>query len=29
VNLSGDGVVREVIEMHDYESDPPSGPSKD
>lgn len=26
VNVSGDGVVREVIEMHDYESDPPSGP---
>lgn len=25
VNLSKDGVVREVIEMHDYESDPPSG----
>lgn len=26
VNLSSDGVVREVVEMHDYESDPPSGP---
>lgn len=26
VNLSGDGVVREVVELHDYESDVPSGP---
>jgi hypothetical protein len=30
VNFSADGVVREVIEMHDYESDPPSsGGDKD
>ena len=26
VQLSYDGTVREVLEMHDYESDPPSGP---
>ncbi|HWA39506.1 MAG TPA: hypothetical protein VG873_16750 [Burkholderiales bacterium] len=26
VQVSYDGTVREVIEMHDYESDPPSGP---
>jgi hypothetical protein len=25
VQVSGDGIVREVIEMHDFESDPPSG----
>jgi hypothetical protein len=25
VQVSRDGVVREVIEMHDFESDPPSG----
>jgi hypothetical protein len=29
VNVSDDGIVRQVIEMHDYESDPPSGPAKD
>jgi hypothetical protein len=29
VQFSNDGQVREVIEMHDYESDPPSGPDKD
>ena len=29
VQFSADGQVREVIEMHDYESDPPSGPTKD
>jgi outer membrane protein assembly factor BamE (lipoprotein component of BamABCDE complex) len=29
VQFSSDGQVREVIEMHDYESDPPSGPDKD
>jgi hypothetical protein len=29
VQHSYDGTVREVIEMHDYESDPPSGPAKD
>lgn len=29
VQFSSDGQVREVIEMHDYESDPPSGPAKD
>ncbi|HLS85372.1 MAG TPA: hypothetical protein VK043_03670 [Burkholderiales bacterium] len=29
VQLSADGVVREVIEMHDYESDPPSGADSD
>lgn len=29
VQFSNDGQVREVIEMHDYESDPPSGPTKD
>lgn len=27
VQFSYDGVVREVIELHDLESDPPSGPS--
>ena len=26
VQLSYDGTVREIVEMHDYESDPPSGP---
>jgi hypothetical protein len=26
VQVSYDGTVREVIEMHDYEADPPSGP---
>ena len=26
VQFSYDGTVREVIEMHDFESDPPSGP---
>lgn len=26
VQFSRDGVVQEVIEMHDFESDPPSGP---
>jgi hypothetical protein len=26
VQLSYDGTVREVVEMHDYEADPPSGP---
>ena len=25
VHFSGDGIVREVIELHDYQSDPPSG----
>jgi hypothetical protein len=25
VQFSDDGIVREVIELHDYESDPPSG----
>ena len=29
VQFAADGQVREVIEMHDYESDPPSGPDKD
>ncbi len=29
VQFAADGQVREVIEMHDYESDPPSGPAKD
>jgi hypothetical protein len=29
VQFSYDGTVREVIEMHDYESDPPSGTTKD
>lgn len=29
VNVSDDGIVRQVIEMHDYASDPPSGPAKD
>jgi outer membrane protein assembly factor BamE (lipoprotein component of BamABCDE complex) len=29
VQFGGDGKVREVIEMHDYESDPPSGVTKD
>jgi len=29
VQFAADGQVREVIEMHDYESDPPSGPEKD
>ena len=29
VQLSYDGTVREVIEMHDFDSDPPSGPAKD
>jgi outer membrane protein assembly factor BamE (lipoprotein component of BamABCDE complex) len=26
VQFSRDGIVQEVIEMHDFESDPPSGP---
>jgi hypothetical protein len=26
VQFSRDGIVREIIEMHDFESDPPSGP---
>lgn len=26
VQFSRDGVVQEIIEMHDFESDPPSGP---
>lgn len=29
VSLSDDGVVREVVEIHDFESDPASGPGKD
>jgi hypothetical protein len=29
VQIASDGQVREVIEMHDFESDPPSGPAKD
>lgn len=29
VQFSRDGKVREVIEMHDFESDPVSGPAKD
>jgi hypothetical protein len=29
VSLSDDGVVRDVIDLHDYESDPASGPSHD
>ena len=29
VQFSRDGKVREVIEMHDFEADPPSGHSKD
>ncbi len=29
VQFAADGQVREVIEMHDYESDPPSGSDKD
>lgn len=29
VAFSSDGVVSEVIEMHDFASDPPSGPDKD
>ncbi|HYD55448.1 MAG TPA: hypothetical protein VEB41_00930 [Burkholderiales bacterium] len=29
VNVSDDGIVRQVIQMHDYETDPPSGPAKD
>ena len=29
VSFSDDGVVRDVIEMHDYEADPISGPGKD
>jgi hypothetical protein len=29
VQFAGDGVVREVIEMHDFEAYPPSGPAKD
>jgi hypothetical protein len=28
LQLSYDGVVREVTEMHDFESDPPSGRSR-
>jgi hypothetical protein len=26
VQFSRDGIVQEIIEMHDFESDPPSGP---
>jgi outer membrane protein assembly factor BamE (lipoprotein component of BamABCDE complex) len=26
VQFSRDGIVQEIIEMHDYDSDPPSGP---
>jgi hypothetical protein len=29
VSVSDDGVVREVIDTHDFEADPPSGMSKD
>ena len=29
VQFSRDGKVRETIEMHDFEADPPSGPTKD
>ena len=29
VQFSRDGKVREVIELHDFEADPPSGPTKD
>jgi hypothetical protein len=29
VQFSADGQVREVIEMHDFEADPPSGVTKD
>jgi hypothetical protein len=29
VQFSRDGKLREIIEMHDFEADPPSGPTKD
>jgi outer membrane protein assembly factor BamE (lipoprotein component of BamABCDE complex) len=29
VQFSRDGKVRETIELHDFEADPPSGPTKD
>jgi hypothetical protein len=29
VSFSDDGIARDVIEMHDFEAEPPSGPAKD